>query len=150
MIYLGWQIQHTPNSVNETETAPVDTSTDISIVPTTIPMMVGPTQNRVARLSHYRPELGGVNCGNFVNGYCVSRMASGERWEDWYGRAAACPREIPFWTTIILPGGEQFFCLDRGGKILTNSDQSIWIDLLVREAPVPFGTRVNVQLVYPN
>jgi len=76
-------------------------------------------------------------------------MASGERWEDWIGRATACPREIPFWTTVILPGGERFICLDRGGKIVTMPDSTIWLDLLVREAPVPYGSTVEVTLVYP-
>jgi len=76
-------------------------------------------------------------------------MASGERWEDWYGRAAACPKELPFWTNIVLPGGESFYCLDRGGRIVTSADGTMWIDLLVRDAPVPFGTVIEVTVVYP-
>lgn len=97
-----------------------------------------------ARLSHYWPALGGVNCFRFVAGECVSRMASGERWQDWIGRAVACPKEYPFWTRVILPGGEEFICLDRGGKIVDN-----WFDLLVQVAPVPFGTLVDVRVILP-
>ena len=71
-------------------------------------------------------------------------MASGERWEDWVGRGAACPAEWPFWTEITLPGGEVFYCLDRGNAIVTG-----WVDLLVEVAPVPFGAVVEVQVIWP-
>jgi hypothetical protein len=101
------------------------------------------------RLSHYWPPLGGVNCFRFVAGECVSRMASGERWQDWVGRAAACPNQWPFWTTIVLPGGERFTCLDRGGKIVVGPDGIPWVDLLVKVAPVPFGTVVPVRVIWP-
>lgn len=102
-----------------------------------------------AALSHYVPNRGGVNCGNFVRGKCISRMASGLAWQDWIGRAAACPMEFPFWTKIILPGGELFYCLDHGGAIVTRSDNVIWIDLLVDTPPVPFGTVVDVRVIQP-
>jgi hypothetical protein len=108
-----------------------------------------PGEQRTARMSHYWPPLGGVNCAVFRDGQCVSRMASGLRWEDWVGRAAACPVELPFWTLVTLPGGEEFFCLDRGGKIVTTGDGALWIDLLVESAPVPFGTLVPVTVRLP-
>ncbi|MDA0991522.1 MAG: hypothetical protein O3A51_12320 [Verrucomicrobia bacterium] len=77
-------------------------------------------------------------------------MASGEMWERWIGRAAACPSEVPFWTTVVLPGGEEFVCLDRGGKIVTEAGtEYLWIDLLVFDPPVPYGTVVTIQLIYP-
>lgn len=101
-------------------------------------------------MSHYTPWTGGPNCSRFVNGECISRMASGERWQDWVGIAAACPVEIPFWSIVILPGGEKFVCLDRGGKIVTMEDSSIWLDLLVANAPVPFGTVLDVTVYFPN
>lgn len=103
----------------------------------------------MAKLSHYWPPLGGPNCFSFIRGECVSRMASGERWQDWTGRAAACVREWPFWTRLTLPGGEEFVCLDRGGAIRTGADGLPWIDLLVQHAPVPFGAVVPVSVVYP-
>ena len=34
----------------------------------------------VLRVSHYNPDLGGVNCANFQDGVCVSKMANGERY----------------------------------------------------------------------
>ena len=99
-----------------------------------------------ARLSSYRPWEGGVNCARFVDGYCISRTASGERWEDWVGIGAACPPEMPFWTQFRLQGGELFTCVDRGGKIVTENGIP-WLDLLVESAPVPYGTVVDVEIV---
>ena len=85
-------------------------------------MLVEEWQTVSVKMSWYNPALGGPNCLTFVNGECISRMASGERWQDWLGRAAACPPSWPFWTQIRLPGGEEFFCLDRGGAILHGAD----------------------------
>lgn len=78
-------------------------------------------------------------------------MSSGERWEDWINKAIACPKEWPFWTKLILPGGEEFICLDRGGAIVYGSDRVPWIDLLIDGIPpVPFGTYVSgVRVIYP-
>jgi hypothetical protein len=102
------------------------------------------------RLSHYKPWLGGVNCARFMAGQCVSRMASGERWQNWINRAAACPREWPFGTLLILPGDEVFVCLDRGGKIVIGPDGVAWVDLLLASAPpVPFGTVVEATVIFP-
>lgn len=75
-------------------------------------------------------------------------MSSGLPWQDWYNRAAACPSSLPFWTEIILPGGELFYCLDRGGKIVETGDGGMWIDLLVKSPPVLYGTPITVTVVY--
>ena len=75
-------------------------------------------------------------------------MASGEKWEDWVGRAAACPREWPFDTEIVLEGQERFLCKDRGGAI-KYVDGIPWIDLLVKEPPVPFGTILDIWIKFP-
>ena len=99
-----------------------------------------------ARLSHYWPPLGGTNCARFIDGYCVSRTASGERWEDWVGIGAACPPEMPFWTQFRLPGGELFTCVDRGGMIVAEGGIP-WLDLLVESPPVEYGTVVDVELI---
>jgi hypothetical protein len=104
---------------------------------------------RLAKMSHYWPPLGGVNCAQFVGGKCVSRMASGLPWEEWVGRAAACPAELPFGTEVELPGGETFTCLDRGGKVVTTAAGELWIDLLVERAPVPYGTVMPVTVRLP-
>lgn len=100
------------------------------------------------RISHYWPPLGGVNCFLFVGGECVSKTASGERWQDWVNKGAACPSEWPFWTKFMLPGGEWFACIDRGGKI-DIIDGIAWVDLLVYQSPVPFGTVIQVNVVWP-
>ena len=68
------------------------------------------------RYSRYDPALGGVNCSRFVNGVCVSNMASGKPWAPWMELACACPPEWDFGTTVVL-GGQRWTCLDRGGKI---------------------------------
>ena len=107
------------------------------------------TRSLRAHMSHYTPWTGGTNCSNFVNGQCISRMASGQKWQDWVGRATACPKEFPFWTVFTLPGGEKFVCLDRGGRIVTLQDGSIWLDLLVEQAPVPYNTVIDVVVTYP-
>jgi hypothetical protein len=100
-------------------------------------------------VSHYWPALGGVNCGWFVAGVCQSHMASGQPWQDWIGRAAACVPDWPFGTLVTLPGGEQFNCQDRGGAIVTGADGLAWIDLLVAYPPVPYGTVVSVTVRRP-
>ena len=105
------------------------------------------------RLSHYWPPFLGTNCGRVGAAgndatYCTARMASGAMWEENVGRAAACPPEFPFGTIIILPGGEQFTCMDRGGKIKTVNGIP-WIDLLVFRPPVPHGTIIDAGIVYP-
>jgi hypothetical protein len=76
-------------------------------------------------------------------------MASGELVDNWIGKAAACPAEFPFWTKIVLPGGEEFVCLDRGGAITILPGNVFWVDLLVKNPPVPYGTIVDVRVVLP-
>lgn len=103
------------------------------------------------RLSHYKPWLGGVNCSRFVAGQCVSRMASGEPWQDWLNRGAACPIEWAFGTVIVLqPGGETFVCLDRGGAIVTGADGIAWVDLLLAgQPPMPYGAITEATVYFP-
>lgn len=123
--------------------------TFVEIAPEQSALLTAPGEQRTALISHYWPPLGGVNCATFKDGQCVSNMASGLPWWAWVGRAAACPAELPFWTTVTLPGGETFVCLDRGGKVVTTAAGEIWIDLLVERAPVPYGTAVPVIVRYP-
>jgi hypothetical protein len=125
----------------------------LSLAPTgptaTTAAPVPPGELRQVRLSHYWPPLGGVNCFRFVSGQCLSPTASGEPWQAWVGKGAACPREWPFGTTLTLPGGESFTCVDRGGKIVNGPDGIAWIDLLVAVPPVPFGSIVSARVVWP-
>lgn len=100
-----------------------------------------------ARLSHYWPPYGGPNCFAWddVSQTCVSGTASGEPWEDWVNIGLACPPEYEFGTVFVLPGGEEFTCVDRGGMVITH-DGIPWLDLLVEAAPVPYGTIVTVEV----
>lgn len=75
----------------------------------------------------------------------MSRMASGLAWENWVGRACACPPEFPFGTRFVVLGKE-WVCLDRGGKIIIENGV-VWLDLLTPEAEVPFGTLLEVELL---
>lgn len=113
--------------------------------------LVAPPPGELVRVkvSHYWPPLGGVNCFRFVAGQCLSPTASGEPWQNWVGTGAACVRDWPFGTTFTLPGGERFTCVDRGGAIKVGPDGLPWVDLLVKVAPVPFGTPVDVRVVFP-
>lgn len=97
-------------------------------------------------MSYYNPYLGGTNCSNFYNGYCHSKMASGQRWEDWFNKnAIACPSELPFWTKISIDG-VVYTCLDRGGKII-QSEGVYWVDVLTDKPIYKFGSVVEGYIV---
>jgi len=101
-----------------------------------------------AKISWYYPPLGGPNCSHFVNGVCMSRMASGLPWEDYVNIATACPSSYPFGTKFIVQGRE-WVCLDRGGKIVQEQDGTIWLDLLSPSAIVSYGTVLDVGVIHP-
>lgn len=88
------------------------------------------------KISWYDPLLGGVNCDHD----CTTMTTGVKVTPDRYGRTAACIRE---WTgrTVFIPELGTFECLDRGGAIVER-DGYIWIDLLLHEPLVPFGTLV--------
>lgn len=91
-------------------------------------------QTKPLKISWYDPQLGGINCMEPCD-----QMATGVKvTEDRYGRTAACIRE---WTgrTVVIEGLGEFECLDRGGAIIEHEGY-IWIDLLLHEPLVPFGT----------
>jgi hypothetical protein len=100
-----------------------------------------------ARISHYVPNLGGVNCSNYQNGQCVAHMASGKDWKKYINKACACPPEFPFGTHFILEDGSKWVCLDRGGKITTDGNGVIWLDLLTNNAKVPYGQIMTVTVI---
>ena len=97
------------------------------------------------RYSNYTPWTGGPNCSNFVNGECVSRMASGERWQDWMERAVACPPEMPFGTRVKA-FGTIWTCLDRGGAI-QYIDGIPYVDFLTANPQVSFGSIIEVEVM---
>jgi hypothetical protein len=128
--------------INRHESPPMNTPTpDLS--PTAAP------RGEVirARISHYNPALGGVNCSNFVNGQCLSRMASGARWERWVDKACACPAQFQFGTRFILPDGSEWTCMDRGGKIVTEPGGAVWLDLLTSHTKYTYGQVVTVEVL---
>ena len=75
-------------------------------------------------------------------------MSSGEPYAEWQDRAAGCPEEYPYWTTITLPGGEVFTCLHRNGIPYYKglNDGEVYIQLLIDSLPVPLETRVTVKV----
>jgi len=77
---------------------------------------------------------------------CISRMASGLPWENWVGKAVACPEEFPFGTVFIIDG-RRWVCLDRGGAISRINETTIWLDMLVSEPLYRYGTIRNVFIV---
>jgi len=99
----------------------------------------------LVKISHYNPALGGVNCANFVNGTCISKMSSGKRWQDFLDVAIACPVELPFGTRIRI-GDEVWECMDRGGAIVMEGDV-YWVDQLTEHARYPFGTVIEAKII---
>jgi hypothetical protein len=100
----------------------------------------------LVKVSHYLPNNGGVNCSNFVNGRCVSRMANGESWEEYIGKnnTIACPLQVPF-GTVILVNNTKYTCRDRGGAI-TIENGVYWIDIL-GEPIAPYATVMDAILI---
>jgi len=119
------------------------TVTESAVVVAAVPPAT--TEMIKIRYSYYWPPLGGPNCSNFVGGKCISRMASGEKWEDYVGSAIACPAEIPFGTQIVFDG-IVWTCRDRGGKIKYVNGIP-WIDFLSPTAARTYGEVVTAQLV---
>ena len=133
-----------------TNTMYADAGLDPVYFPKIAPLNKVPKQQPVytqARLSHYWPPAGGPNCfaWNEYEQKCVSGTASGQPWELWVNRGLACPPEYEFGTVFVLPGGEEFTCVDRGGMVQV-VDGIPWLDLLVETAPVPYGTIVTVEV----
>lgn len=136
-----------PSATASSRDEPAATEEPVATYP--VGPLGAPVTIQEVHFSHYWPDLGGVNCGWFVNGSCQSHMASGQPWQSWINRAAACVWNWPFGTQVTLPGGEVFVCLDRGGAIVIGDDGIPWIDLLVQYAPVPFGAVLPVTLRFP-
>jgi hypothetical protein len=105
------------------------------------------------KISHYEPWVGGTNCASFVNGECVSHMASGKHWQDYMDVAIACPKNIPFNTQVIIDG-KKWLCLDRGGAIVNFYEPKLnahvfWVDELTDTASHPFGTVHEAIMILP-
>ena len=101
----------------------------------------------MVKVSYYQPWLGGVNCSNFVNGECISKMSSGLRWQDYVDYAIACPVELKFGTKIMI-GNKIWECLDRGGAIVYDNG-TYWIDQLTANPEYKFGQIVEATIIEP-
>jgi len=99
------------------------------------------------RYSHYWPPLGGTNCSKFVNGICISNMASGKPWPLYVGTAVACPPEWGFGTTVELDG-HVWTCLDRGSAI-KYVDGIPWVDFLEATGVYAHGTIITARVSAP-
>lgn len=133
---------------------------DITIVPTATPTPQATTkptatpvvviselnQKITVKVSHYWPDLGGVNCLTFKNGKCISKMANGKPWEDHVNKAIACPKELKLGTRIKVLG-KIWTCYDRGGMIVKTESGAYWIDMLTEKAIVPYGTEIQAEIV---
>jgi len=97
-------------------------------------MPINAPQPARARISVYKPWLGGINCAIFVEDRCISRTASGERWQDWTGDGLACPKQFPLWSRWSISSRE-WTCIDRGGWIVVQSDGIVRLDLLTEAHP---------------
>jgi len=145
----------TPSVVEDPETKQPLVFSTLTPIPTPVPTAAPtvkpeptPTPERsygaanrgLIRFSRYDPALGGVNCARFVNGECVSNMASGLDWRDWMDVACACPPEWPFWTKVtLIEHDRSCYCLDRGGKIKF-IDGIPYVDFLSETAFLPYGS----------
>ncbi len=96
------------------------------------------------RVSHYWPDLGGVNCANFKNGHCISKLANGQSWKKNAGIGIACPKELSFGTKIRI-GERIWICSDRGSKIIKDGND-YWVDMLLMEPLYPYGTRLEAEM----
>ena len=100
------------------------------------------------KYSRYDPSLGGVNCAKFVDGVCVSNMASGRPWLPYMDKACACPPQWAFGTIIVLDGKE-WECLDRGGAIKFDAQGYTYVDFLTQNPTHKFGEYVEVVKIDP-
>ena len=82
------------------------------------------------KVSWYFPPYGGIN----MRGDGIY-MANGERWQDWTGKAIACPANWNF-GTIVNVNGYNFICKDRGGEINCDNNNACWIDILYPYNPI--------------
>lgn len=137
-LFTCWDIAHTP----KTEVKAQVVSEPVATVPTPRP---GPkTEFIKVKVSHYWPDLGGVNCLNFKNGKCVSKMANGKKWESHVGEAIACPPELKMGTKIRILD-RVWTCMDRGSMIVKEGN-AYWVDQLTPYALVPYGTEVEAEM----
>ena len=147
---VGYDVQHAAKaSVVKAEASVIDETTHITSSETTVwvtpPTKKVETKDIIVKVSHYWPDLGGVNCLTFRNGHCVSKMANGQNWEEGIDSAIACPKELKLGTKIKILG-RIWVCKDRGSKI-TYDGNAYWVDMLTRQTVVAYGTEVPAVII---
>jgi hypothetical protein len=101
--------------------------------------------------SYYDPSLGGASCRLWDEDTknCVSTMASGLEWREWYGKALACDSQYPFWTIfrVVKPVSIRgdYICLDRGGLI----EGTRYLDFLDTFQRLPWNNEIEAVVIYP-
>jgi hypothetical protein len=149
-VLAGYDIQRAAKpSVVLAKASVIDTTTHITSSKTTVwvtpPVKKVETKDIIVKVSHYWPDLGGVNCLTFKNGHCQSHMANGQDWEDWVDIAIACPPELKLGTKIKILG-RIWICKDRGSK-RTYDGNAYWVDMLTRQTPIAYGTEVPAVII---
>lgn len=147
---VGYDVAHTPHALAESPVAspkPILGVTHITSSKVTVWANPPPseTQDIIVKVSHYWPDLGGVNCLTFKNGHCQSHLANGEEWEKGIDNAIACPPELKLGTKINILG-KIWICKDRGSKIVKDGD-AYWIDMLTRQTVVAYGELVKAEII---
>lgn len=74
-------------------------------------------------------------------------MSNGQRWQDWVGKAIACPDEFPFETRIII-NEKEWICKDRGDLIIFDG-YAYWVDQLLENPEYKFGTLIEAIVYLP-
>lgn len=119
----------------------------------TYTVVVSPTLELVEFLySYYDPRLGGVNCLTWddVGGVCVSPLAVGLPFDQWYGKAVACAEIYPYWTIfrVVEPVSIRgdYICLDRYDTVTWGYRYIDFLDVAQR---LPWNVTVKAEVIYP-
>lgn len=151
-ILVGYDIAHEGTPTYAQENTPVASPTPFlgtsNIKVGEVVYSVTEKKNYITvKVSHYWPDLGGVNCLTFVNGSCISKMANGETWQSGIGKnVIACPKELSFGTRIKILE-KIYTCKDRGSAIIKTETGEYWVDMLQKEAIVPYGTELAGEIL---
>lgn len=98
----------------------------------------------VISFSFYWPAWGGVN------GSPTGQVASGDSWQAWAYRGAACPADWPFRTEVILDG-TVYTCVDRGSLVGYDSRTGAPIVDFMTDAPAyRFRAQVEAVVIFPD
>lgn len=101
--------------------------------------------------SYYWPPLGGINCDTNPDGSPECEYtASGALVSDWIGNGCACPASVPFGSDIYIRELDiHLTCIDRGGLIYVDGFGRYWIDQLIEQPLIPYGSQINIVITVP-